>query len=62
VLVLTTNPQNLRATIGEQDRGPIAPGRRRMTNQSLLAADLAASLQPGQPGASPAPAPAPAPR
>jgi cytoskeletal protein RodZ len=57
VLVLTTNPQNLRATIGEQDRGPIAPARRRMTNQSLLAADLATSLQPGQPGAAPAPAP-----
>ena len=62
VLVLTTNPQNLRATIGEQDRGPIAPARRRMTNQSLLAADLASSLQPGQPGAAAPPGPIQAPR
>ena len=55
VLVLTTNPQNLRVSIGDQDRGPLAPARRRMTNQSLKSADLASSH-----GAPTAPSPAPA--
>jgi len=56
-VIQTTNPQNLRVMIGDQDRGPLAPERRRMSNQSVRAADLAGALQPGQPGVAPPPAP-----
>ncbi len=60
LMVLTTNPQNLRVTIGQQDRGPLAPERRRMANQSLRAEDLANLLGQQPAGAAPGPAPVPA--
>lgn len=45
-VVQTSNPQNLRVMIGNQDRGLLAPERRRMANQSLRAEDLAAPAAP----------------
>jgi hypothetical protein len=64
-VISTGRPQVLRATVAGRDLGPLAPEERRITNVSLLAQDLAASLQPaagGTPAATPAPTPAPAPR
>jgi cytoskeletal protein RodZ len=52
-VIQTTNPQNLRVMIGDQDRGPLAPERRRVSNLSVRAADLS-----GTPQAGGAPAPA----
>ena len=52
----TTNPQLVRVMIGNQDRGLLAPERRRLTNQSLRAEDLAAAPAPGAQPAGPAPA------
>jgi transcriptional regulator with XRE-family HTH domain len=52
-VVQTTNPQNVRVMIGDQDRGPLAPARRAMSNQSLKAEDLAGQLSQGQPPAAP---------
>lgn len=55
-VIQTTNPQNLRVMIADQDRGLLSPTRRPMRNQSLRAADLAGTAQSGQPDAPP-PAP-----
>jgi cytoskeleton protein RodZ len=40
-VIFTTNPQNLRVSIGSQDRGLLAAQRGRMNDQSLKAEDLA---------------------
>lgn len=57
-VIFTTNPQNLRVMIGEQDRGALAAQRGRMDDQSLKAEDLAAlpALSGPRPSAA-APAP-----
>lgn len=66
-VIFTTNPQNLRVMIGDQDRGPLAAQRGRMNDQSLKADDLATLLPgppvatPGAPGAAPAPGTPPQP-
>lgn len=57
-VISTGRPQVLRVMVAGRDLGPLAPEERRITNVSLLAQDLAASLQPGPgPGTLPAPAP-----
>jgi cytoskeleton protein RodZ len=55
-VIRTTNPQNLRVLIGEQDHGPLGTQFGLMDGQSLKAEELAARLtpQPGQPPAAPA--------
>lgn len=61
-VIMTTNPQNLRVMIGDQDRGALAARRGRMNDQSLKAEDLSTLLTPEAQGAqAPAPAPAPTP-
>lgn len=54
-VIFTTNPQNLRVSIGSQDRGRLAAQRGRMNDQSLKAEDLAAlpSLSGQPPGVPP---------
>jgi hypothetical protein len=59
--ISTGRPQVLRANVGGRDLGPLAPSERRISSVSLLAQDLAASLQAGQAGAAPTPAAGPAP-
>jgi hypothetical protein len=48
-VIRTTNPQNLKVLIGEQDRGPLGRQFGLMDGQSLRAEDLATLLgnQPG---------------
>jgi hypothetical protein len=61
-VIRTRRPQVLRVRVGDRDLGQLAPQERLISNVSLLAADLAGSLQPGQPGAGGAPGAAPAQR
>lgn len=56
-VISTGRPQVLRATVAGRDLGPLAPEERRVSNFSLLAQDLATSLQPAAAGATPPPAP-----
>lgn len=56
-VIATGRPQMLRAMVGGRDLGPLAPVERRISDVSLLAPDLAGTLQGGQaatPGAPPA--------
>ena len=54
-MLRTGRPQNLRATVGAQDLGPLEATERTVSNVSLRAEDLAARPRVGAPAAAPPP-------